>query len=212
MLLHLENLSFAYQEKPILSSVTHSFEEGNTTLVGKNGVGKSTLIHLIADLLSPESGEVRLQDDQGYLSKRQFRDTAVLIEGSQRGFYPRLSGIDNLRFISCLRKSLLNKGEAASILDKIAFSTKEMNTKFQDYSSGMRQRLQIAKAFIEPNCLLLFDEPTSYLDQDSIAFLIDYLNNQSRDKVKLIVSHDAKFISQLETRMIKLDAGKISQI
>lgn len=182
-------------------------------LVGRNGQGKTTLIKSTCGLLSPTRGHVRVF---GYHSVDQLREVkrrVGLVSADERSFYLRLSGRDNLLFFGRLLG--LGERELAARIEQLAVSFElgpVLARPFQEYSSGNKQRLSIARALLADPPLLLLDEPTRSLDPISAEGLRTLVRAWAGDgggKTVLITTHNLAEVEQLCGRVAILSRGRL---
>ncbi len=153
-----------------LKNVTLSAERGQTiVLLGPNGSGKSTLLKVIAGLLSPESGTVRLGNGNVHEHLPQMRRRIGMAIASERSFYPRLTARENLEFFA-----ILDDVSPAQISQRLPRLLEETGLTFAEhtlvrkFSSGMYQKLGLARALIKEPDLLLLDEPSRSLAPEAV--------------------------------------------
>ena len=149
-----------------LSEVNVQIEEHDcVALVGPNGAGKTTLLKLLGGLLYPTFGSVKVSGVDTTLDNLAARRRVGLVINEERSFYWRLTGIENLEFFGVLDniRGQELKRRIASLLDLVGL-TKAGDKRVSDYSSGMRQRLAIARGLMANPEVLLLDEPTRSLD------------------------------------------------
>ncbi len=149
----------------VLSNVAFGVSRGETVVVlGENGAGKTTLLKIIAGLARPDAGHVRILGYDGIASSAALR-RRVAYAGGERGFYFRLTVRENLAFFSAL-DGLRSRERADRIVDvaRAVDIESDLDRRFADLSSGIRQRLSIARALIADPDVLLLDEPTRALD------------------------------------------------
>jgi ABC-2 type transport system ATP-binding protein len=182
-------------------------------LVGRNGQGKTTLIKSTCGLLSPTHGHVRVF---GYHSVDQLREVkrrVGLVSADERSFYLRLTGRDNLLFFGRLLG--LGERELALRIEQLTASFElgpVLARPFQEYSSGNKQRLSIARALLADPPLLLLDEPTRSLDPISAEGLRTLVRAWAGDgggKTVLITTHNLAEIEQLCGRVAILSRGRL---
>jgi ABC-type multidrug transport system ATPase subunit len=133
--------------------------------LGPNGSGKTTTIRLLLGLLRPTAGTHRLLDEpMPDRSARVLPRVGALVEGP--AFHPYLSGVDNLRRIDAVDRTVDPATAAPRIdvaLDRVGLGS-AAGKRYRHYSLGMRQRLGIAATLLRPRELLVLDEPTNGLD------------------------------------------------
>ncbi|MBA7468437.1 Vitamin B12 import ATP-binding protein BtuD [subsurface metagenome] len=192
-----------YEEFLALDNVSFSVKHGETFgMIGPNGSGKSTLLKLIARILRPTSGEVRVN---GSLS-------ALLELGA--GFHPDLTGRENI-YINATILGMKKKEIDRKLNDIIEFSELErfIDTPVKNYSSGMYMRLGFSVAINVNPDILLVDEVLAVGDQAFQAkcykVIYDFMK---RGKTIIIVSHDLGTISDLCSKVVFLKDGEIKDI
>jgi ATP-binding cassette subfamily F protein 3 len=162
-------------------------------IIGKNGVGKSTLLRLILGEITPEQGEVRIGASVkiGYLS--------------QKG----LTGYEGWTVLNAYRDvARVDEGEARYRLSRFLFFGKEVFQKVDNLSGGERTRLRLAQMMAENYNLLLLDEPTNHLDIDSREALEEAL--EGFKGTLLVVSHDRYFLNKLIERTYWIENESIA--
>jgi ABC-2 type transport system ATP-binding protein len=176
-------------------------------LIGPNGAGKTTLIKLLLGLLDPTAGSVKLWGQESTALTRQLRERIGFLL-DQRGLYTDLSVEENLRFWAKLYSVDSRKIEISLREWEL---WEERNSLVKQLSSGMSQRLSIARATLQDPSLLLLDEPTSQLDPFVRAKVLDLMSRLgAKNKTLLVTSHDLSGMERVCTRMILLRKGKIA--
>lgn len=179
-------------------------------LIGPNGAGKTTLVKTLCTLLQPDSGDAWVYG-QPLQDAATIKRLVGLVTTDERSFYWRLTGRENLAFFAALQQ-LPNTAERIDAvlaqLDLYDFADKP----FQAYSTGMRQRLAIARALLPAPKLLFLDEPTKGLDPPSIARLHQLIRQEFVEKQGLTVflnSHWLHEVEKLCDRVAVLAAGQV---
>jgi ABC-2 type transport system ATP-binding protein len=137
-------------------------------LLGENGAGKSTILQMLSGLTTPDAGTIRVDGIAGSRSgsaSRELRQRIGMCTAEERSFYYRLTARENLRFFGdlCgLHGPALDARVA--IVGRYVDLTDKLDRNFETYSSGMRQRLAIARALLTDPPVLLLDEPTRAVD------------------------------------------------
>jgi ABC-2 type transport system ATP-binding protein len=156
----------------VLSDVTFTVGRGEILVVlGENGAGKTTLLKIIAGLAQPDAGEVWIHGCNGIAPSPALRGR-VAYAGGERGFYFRLTVRENLAFFGAL-DGLGRRYRAERIVAVVRTVDieRDLDRRFADLSSGVRQRLCIARALLADPDVLLLDEPTRALDPPHAADL-----------------------------------------
>lgn len=164
-----ENLSKTYLGgKKAVDGVCFSLEQGGVFgFLGPNGAGKTTTIKLLCGMLTPSNGSCRVFDLDPVKSPEKLHQlSGVITEHAQ--MYDNLSGLDNLMFYGALFGMSATECEkrATALLQRLDL-TDARGRKLSAYSTGMRQRLSLARAMIHNPKILFLDEPTSGLDPES---------------------------------------------
>jgi ABC-2 type transport system ATP-binding protein len=163
-----------------LRDVSFSIRPGETLgLLGPNGAGKTTLVKIITTLLYPSSGQVLLDGQDVFKNSRFHRSKMGLVTCDERSFYWRLTGWRNLRFFAALyglprQASEQRIGELLETLGLLEAAHRP----YQEYSTGMRQKMAIARGLLGQPRLVLYDEPTRSLDPLSALNIRTYIRDQ----------------------------------
>ncbi|MDR1946296.1 MAG: ABC transporter ATP-binding protein [Desulfovibrio sp.] len=160
MLLRLRDIARFYGPRLIFSDISLDLSGGEILLLcGPNGAGKSTLLKIIAGLMRPASGKVLCD-----------KELNIGMIGPQSCVYSELSASENLRFWADLHGCRFSDKDMQDMLERMrlaAFADEKAGT----FSTGMLQRLNLARVFMLRPDLLLLDEPASGLDEPSLAVL-----------------------------------------
>ncbi len=191
------------KEKSVLEDISFEVENGQILLIkGSNGSGKTTLLRIISGLLTPNLGSV-------YLDQKSILPSDIsFTNNNERSFFWRLSVIENLLFFGKLYKGLNHKNkEVDSLLD--FFGLNELrNNRYMTLSSGEKQKVNLCRTFLKNSRVMLFDEITNSLDQDSKELLFKRLNqerSQDPNKIILWVTHDLSELNELSPEIFKID-------
>jgi len=186
----------------ILDSVSLQLFEGETLgVIGRNGVGKTTILRIMAGILAPTSGKVYIQ---------RGKSSALLTLGL--GFRPDLSGRDNALLSAMLQGA--SKNEAKSYLEEIKVFS-DLGDSFEEpvktYSSGMRARLGFTTALMTHVDILLIDEVLSVGDAQFKQKARQALKKRIRgEQTVVFVSHSESQVRKLCDRAIWLEGGKVA--
>ncbi len=207
-MIEIQNVNFSYQNKEnIIKDFSLSIpKESIYGFLGQNGAGKTTLIRLILSLLSPTSGEIRINNETLTRNKSHIlRKIGTLIE--HPALYDHLTGQENLELM-CIYYQI-GKGKIQEILKKVNLENVG-NKKVQKYSLGMKQRLGIASSLIHDPELIILDEPMNGLDPQGIAEIrqIFIHLNQNEGKTIFYSSHILSEIENTCTDIAIIDAGR----
>ena len=192
-----ESLKFSYDGKKYFDFPDINLDSGeNLLIIGNSGIGKTTLLHLLAGILKPESGSISISGtDISKFSDTEldkFRGDNIGIVFQKPHFISSLTINENLKLAQYLSPSKIS-GDAKKILESLNIKDKYQQ-KPNQLSEGEKQRASIALALINSPSLILADEPTSSLDDFNCDNVIKLLKTQAKDhKAQLIViTHDAR--------------------
>ena len=198
-LLSVENLAKSYGIKKLFSDISFGISEGDKIgLIGINGTGKSTLLKVIAGLETADEGKVVAGNSVRieYLPQDPvFDDQATILEQVFRG--RSLSGDTTW--------PADGESEAKNILTRLGIS--DFDARVGTLSGGQRKRVALACALVNPADLLILDEPTNHIDNETVSWLEQYLNR--RRGALLMITHDRYFLDRVVNRIIELDKGKL---
>jgi len=192
-----ESLKFSYDGKKYFDFPDINLDTGeNLLIIGNSGIGKTTLLHLLAGILKPKSGSINVSGVE--ISKfsdtelDKFRGDNIGIVFQRPHFIYSLTINENLKLAQYLSPSKTS-GDAEKILESLNINDKYQQ-KPNQLSEGEKQRVSIALALINSPNLILADEPTSSLDDFNCDNVIKLLKKQAKDhKAQLIViTHDAR--------------------
>jgi ABC-2 type transport system ATP-binding protein len=199
-----------------LDGISLSVESGEcVALVGPNGAGKSTLLRILSTAVLPTSGTARIHGIDVARDAPAVRRRIGVMTGDDRSFFWRLTGFENLIFFAELQgiSNAAAKARAIDLLEAFGLAS-AANRRFSGYSTGMRQRLGLARALLHRPSVLLLDEPTANLDLEHRGQVLDILRSilASGETTALIASHDAGLAVTLANRVIRLEHGRISTV
>lgn len=196
-IIETKNLTKQYGDQKSVSNLNIHVGKGRIYgLLGRNGAGKTTTMKMLLGLTAPTSGEIKIfgENVQGNENKILPR-VGSLIESP--GFYPNLTGTENLNIFARLR-GVPKSNAVKSALEVVGLQYNDKKL-FSQYSLGMKQRLAIALAIMHDPELLILDEPINGLDPIGIAEVRKFIRNlcTERGKTILISSHILSEISLL---------------
>ena len=215
------NVNFKYNkdENMLLKNIKFSINLNETVgLIGKNGSGKSTVCNLLLGLLKPTSGKIKINDkhDLSDLSNNWHKYIGLIPQNifllddtieNNVAFGVSSENIDKQKLDRALELSLCTE-----LSDKFNSRTNlTIGDKGNNLSGGEKQRLAIARALYDDPKVLIFDEPSSALDQVSKELFIKILKKIKINKMVLIISHDAEIIKHCDN-LISLKQGILSNI
>ena len=204
--LALEKVNYAYEKmaRKLLENVTIKFEEGKFyAILGGSGAGKSTLLGLLAGLDIPTSGKILCNgkdiSEEG-LPKHRKRNVSLVFQNYNLIDY--LTPLENLR--------LVNHRADAGVLEKMGLEKEEINRNVMKLSGGQQQRVAIGRALVSDAPVILADEPTGNLDEDTASDIIDILRTAAHDEKKcvIVVTH-SKQVAKAADVVLRLRNRKL---
>ena len=200
-----ENVNKTIDKKIILNDVSLKLRSGMIYgFVGRNGSGKTMLFRALSGLMSIDSGSVSLDGKVLHKDFDVLPELGIMIENA--GLYPQLSGFDNLKRLSSIRK----KADDDTIREYIRTVGLDPDDKrpFRKYSLGMKQRLVFAQAIFEDQKILMLDEPTNAMDDSGIQMVRDILLERKKNSIILIASHNREDIDLLADIKYRVSNGQ----
>jgi len=180
-------------------------------LLGPNGAGKSTLMKLLATIILPSTGTAQVCGYDVVTRTAAARRCTAVVFGGDRGLYPRLSARENLSYWAALygldRAAARRRVEL--LLERFALAERG-NDRVETFSTGMRQRLHLARGLISEPQLLLLDEPTNGLDPVAAGSLRQEIRGTTGDgRTVLLATHDMAEAEAVCDRVTLINNGAL---
>ena len=230
-LLTVEKLSKSFTDKVLFDEISFGINDGDKIgVIGVNGTGKSTLLKIIAGVETADSGNIVTMNGLriGYLPQMpEFEDGMTVINQVFKSDNPKMQTVKEYeetlfevennyskeaeeRLIALTEKMDKEdawglESEAKTILTKLGIT--DFHKEVQLLSGGQRKRVAMAGALISPVDILIMDEPTNHIDNETIEWLENYLGKCT--KALLMVTHDRYFLDRVVNKTIELDGGKL---
>lgn len=171
----LENINKSYGEKEVLRGLNLIFKEGSTTFImGKSGIGKTSLLKIILGLDREFNGKIRGVENKN-----------ISIVFQENRLCEELSIRTNIKIINDKVKDKEIKDGLKSLGMQIS-----LNTKIKELSGGMKRRVAILRAILASFDMLILDEPFKGLDEENKEKTIEFIKENIKDKTTIIVTHD----------------------
>lgn len=230
MILSAENLGHSYGVRTLFKNISFNIEEGDKIgVIGVNGTGKSTLLR---DIATGEPGEGKITKNGTCVIEYLPQDTAfdpdaTVLEQVFRGESPQLDVVRRYeeavqqaaaepenktarQKLLALQQEMDSKfawqmeSEAKAVLDKLGIT--DLQQPMKELSGGQRKRVALAGVLVRPSDLLILDEPTNHMDNETVAWLEEVL--QKRKGALLMVTHDRYFFDRVVNRTLEIDGGE----
>ena len=177
MSLTLKNIKKTFGDKLILDGFSYEFpDRGVYVITGESGIGKTTLLRIIAGLEEDFSGEIS-------------GNSSISMAFQEYRLFPTISALDNLVFTISNRKSEAVVSSAAKMLRELGIDDKDMSLLPEELSGGMKQRVSLARAFLKDAKILLLDEPTKELDPENAERVREIIESRGKARLVILVSH-----------------------
>ncbi|QRG69499.1 ABC-F family ATP-binding cassette domain-containing protein [Brevibacillus choshinensis] len=231
-ILSVENLSKSYGEKVLFDNISfHIAEQQRIGLIGVNGTGKSSLLKIVAGLDTPDSGKLvhanrfhaeylpqnpSFDEDSSVLDQVFYGDSPLIqllreYEGALADLQTAPDDEKKQQRVFSLQSKMdaadawESSTQAKMILTQLGLH--DFTQKVSELSGGQRKRVAMARALIQPADLLILDEPTNHIDNETVEWLEEYLSRYKG--ALLLVTHDRYFLDRVTNRTFELDKGKL---
>lgn len=178
-------------------------------LLGPNGAGKTTTLRMLSSALKPDSGSILIDGVDVLANPIVARQKIGFLSGST-GLYGRLSGRENIEYFGKLHgmsKSAIHQKieELAQLLDLYSF----LDRRCENYSTGMKQRVSIARAVVHSPKVVVLDEPTTGLDIMATQTVLEFIRTLKKQQIPVIFStHHLDEVNELCDTVTVIDEGK----
>ncbi len=193
--------------REVLRDINQSFEGGNIYgLYGRNASGKTMLLRAISGLIYPTNGEVVINNKILHKDMSFPESLGIVIE--QAGLLPQYTGFENLKLLAKIKK-IASDDDIRRTLTRIGLEPDDKRH-VRAYSLGMKQKLAIAQALFESPEIILLDEPTNALDDESVQGIRKLLlEEKERGALVIVASHNKDDLRILADRILHVSDGQI---
>lgn len=214
-MIKLDNINAGYNKVAIIKNINIAFEEGSiTSIVGKNGCGKTTLLKTAANLLEPFSGEITISGKN--ISSIPNKELAKKIS-----FLPQLRTVPNITVFNLVMHgrypylgfSRTPQKEDREIVDKAIENMglhEYKNKNIQELSGGQRQKVYIAMVLAQDTDIIFLDEPTTYLDVNHQLEILEIVKRlKGMGKTVVMVLHDLNNALSYSDKICLMESGEV---
>ena len=207
--LSMNKVSYQYKEarQTVLSQIDQEFEAGKFyAIIGKSGSGKSTLLSLLAALDNPTSGKILFEgEDIQEKGDSYHRKHHISLVFQNYNLIDYLTPLENIR--------LVNPQATKEILLQLGLEESHVNRNVLKLSGGQQQRVAIARALVSEAPIILADEPTGNLDEQTAGEIIDVLKALAKERQKcvIVVTHSKEVANAADT-ILELRETKLHEV
>lgn len=209
MELTLERLSKQYGNKIAVDRISLTIRNGVYGLLGANGAGKTTLMRMLCGLLTPTSGEVKLNGTNNIELGEEYRSLLGYLP-QEFGYYPEFTAMEFLLYIASLKGLSKNIAKARSkeLLEEVGLRDSAAK-KIKTFSGGMKQRLGIAQALLNQPEILIMDEPTAGLDPKERVRFRNLLADFAKDRIVILSTHIVSDVEYIADTILLMKSGSL---
>lgn len=212
--LTIENLSYSYNDgdhkQKVLDNINAEFESGKVyAIVGESGSGKTTFLSLISALDKLQDGDIKYNHKSlRKITGQEFRLKYVNIVFQSYNLIKYMTAAENVEVASDFDN---RKADPNKYLEKVGITAEEGKRLVGKLSGGQQQRVAIARALASNSPIIMADEPTGNLDEDTEEKIIEIFRNLAHkdDKIVIIVTHSRRVANQAD-KVLTLRRGKLS--
>jgi len=205
-----QKLSKLFGRRLIFKDINFSWSDaGIFGISGPNGSGKSTLVKIVAGLIAPSQGKIIHKNSDGEIIPEKLHNHIGFVS-PYLVLYEEFSAWENLKIFEKIRGFTLNKEIVMKYLTKFLLENRK-NDLVKTYSSGMKQRLKFIFALMHSPEVLIFDEPTSNLDEEGKKSVYEIIEETSRNSIVVIASNEERDLSLCKEKILLENYKKIER-
>ncbi|WP_341491531.1 ATP-binding cassette domain-containing protein [Mesomycoplasma ovipneumoniae] len=207
-MIKIENLTKKIDNKIIFDNLNLDIPSRKITfIIGKSGIGKTTLINLIAGFTKKDSGKISFLDEKGTEIKKPLVDVVF----QDFNLITNISSENNILIANNVINRVLDPKELEQQAKYVSIETQQLNQKVNNLSGGEKQRIAILRSLSRDSDFILLDEPTGNLDFENGISVFENLKNIAKNKTILVVSHNLEFAKKYADKIIRIEKGRISE-
>ena len=202
-MLHFDNVCKSYGSRTVLHERTGRFAPGAYALRGPNGIGKSTLLRVLAGVDEADSGDIVI-DGQSLLAQPVAAKARLSYAPDECPVYPFVTGRELLAFVAWAKRCAV-PDDVMDIVARFGLA-RHLDTRCGAMSLGTQKKLMLAAAWIGNPAVLLLDEPSNGLDADARAVLVALLAARRETSVVFMSTHDRAFADAVGAAVVEFEA------
>ncbi|WNM13594.1 ATP-binding cassette domain-containing protein [Mesomycoplasma ovipneumoniae] len=207
-MIKIKNLTKKIDNKIIFDNLNLDISSRKITfIIGKSGIGKTTLINLIAGFTKKDSGKISFLDENGTEIKKPLVDVVF----QDFNLITNISSENNILIANNVINRVLDPKELEQQSKHVSIETQQLKQKVNNLSGGEKQRIAILRSLSRDSDFILLDEPTGNLDFENGISVFENLKNIAKNKTILVVSHNLEFAKKYADKIIRIEKGKISE-
>ncbi|WP_337904708.1 ABC transporter ATP-binding protein [Mesomycoplasma ovipneumoniae] len=207
-MIKIQNLTKKIDDRFIFSSLNLEIPSNKVTfVVGESGIGKTTLINLIAGFTKKDSGNISFFDENGSEIKKPLVDVVF----QDFNLIEKITSNDNILIGNNVINKLLDKNALNQNANLMSIKTEQLEQKVNNLSGGERQRIAILRSLSRDSSFILLDEPTRNLDIENAKIVFENLTNISKNKTILVVSHNLDLAKKYADKIVYIEKNKITE-
>ncbi|WP_044285818.1 ABC transporter ATP-binding protein [Mesomycoplasma ovipneumoniae] len=207
-MIKIQNLTKKIDDRFIFSSLNLEIPSNKVTfVVGESGIGKTTLINLIAGFTKKDTGNITFFDENGSEIKKPLVDVVF----QDFNLIEKITSNDNILIGNNVINKLLDKNALNQNANLMSIKTEQLEQKVNNLSGGERQRIAILRSLSRDSSFILLDEPTRNLDIENAKIVFENLANISKNKTILVVSHNLDLAKKYADKIVYIEKNKITE-
>ncbi|KDP19938.1 polar amino acid ABC transporter ATP-binding protein [Oenococcus oeni] len=203
-MLKIENLTKSYENKVVFKKLNLEINDGEVlSIVGPSGIGKTTLLKIIAGLCGADSGKMVIDGQKINVTEKN-QNALIGVIFQDFNLFPQYTVLGNITLAPRIVKNIETdqaNSKAKKILDELGIGDKADLYPYQ-LSGGQKQRVAIARALAMEPKILAYDEPTSALDEFSTGQVVEVIKElKKRGVTQMVITHDMPFAKKISDRI-----------
>ncbi|MBG0731091.1 ATP-binding cassette domain-containing protein [Mycoplasma sp. 'Moose RK'] len=204
-MIQIRNITKKLGTKTILNNVSVDIPTNKLTFIsGQSGVGKTTLLHIIAKITMPNSGQISFFDE----NQKQLKNPNVDIVFQDFNLIDNISAVDNVKIGTNIMGRSFKQEEFIKNANFLNLDQSIFRTKMEDLSGGEKQRIAILRCLNRGSEFILFDEPTAALDKENEIIIFEKIKQMSKTHTIVVISHNIEMVKKYADQIIYLQKHK----